>query len=287
MKKVFALFSAALVSALCLASCGGTDSTSSSSESSSQESSASASSVESSAAESSEGSADTDAAFTTVTEGVLTMVTNAEFPPYEYYEGDAIVGIDAEVAQLIADELGLTLEMTDVAFDSIVPGVQSGKYDMGMAGMTIDETRLKSVNFSTPYATGIQVVIVTEDSEIASIEDISGKKIGVQTSTTGDIKASEDYGMENVVQYDSGALAVEGLKNGKVDCVIIDKEPAKAYLAANEGLKILETEYAVEDYAICFSKENTALQEAVNSVLEDLLADGSVQKVVDKYITAE
>lgn len=287
MKKVFALFSAALVSALCLASCGGTDSTSSSSESSSQESSASASSVESSAAESSEGSADTDAAFTTVTEGVLTMVTNAEFPPYEYYEGDAIVGIDAEVAQLIADELGLTLEITDVAFDSIVPGVQSGKYDMGMAGMTIDETRLKSVNFSTPYATGIQAVIVTEDSEIASIEDISGKKIGVQTSTTGDIYACDDYGMENVVQYDNGALAVEGLKSGKVDCVIIDNEPAKAYVAANEGLKILETEYAVEDYAICFSKENTALQEAVNSVLEDLIADGSVQKVVDKYITAE
>lgn len=292
MKKVFALFSAALVSALCLASCGGTDSTSSSSESSAQESSASTSSAESSATESSseeasEGSTDAAAEFTTVTEGVLTMATNAEFPPYEYYEGDTIVGIDAEVAQLIADELGLTLEITDVAFDSIVPGVQSGKYDMGMAGMTIDEDRLKSVNFSTPYATGIQAVIVTEDSDIASIDDLTGKKIGVQTSTTGDIYASEDYGMENVVQYDNGALAVEGLKSGKVDCVIIDNEPAKAYVAANEGLKLLETEYAVEDYAICFSKENAALQEAVNSVLEDLIADGSVQEIVDKYITAE
>lgn len=232
---------------------------------------------------------ETDAAaeFTTVTEGVLTMATNAEFPPYEYYEGDTIVGIDAEVAQLIADELGLTLEIADIAFDSIVPGVQSGKYDIGMAGMTIDEKRLESVNFSTPYATGIQAVIVTEDSDITSVDDLAGKTIGVQTNTTGDIKACEDFGMENVVQYDNGAMAVEGLKSGKVDCVIIDNEPAKSYAAANEGLKVLETEYAVEEYAICFSKENAALQEAVNGVLEDLIADGSVQEIVDKYIKAE
>lgn len=291
MKKVFALFSAALVSALCLASCGGTDSTSGSSESS-QESSASTSSTESSATESSseeasEDSTEAAAEFTTVTEGVLSMATNAEFPPYEYYEGDTIVGIDAEVAQLIADELGLTLEISDVSFESIVPGVQSGKYDMGMAGMTVTEDRLQSVNFSSSYATGIQAVIVTEDSDIASIDDLTGKKIGVQTNTTGDIYASGDYGMENVVQYENGALAVEGLKSGKVDCVIIDNEPAKAFVAANEGLKLLETEYAVEDYAICFSKENAALQEAVNSVLESLIADGSVQEIVDKYIKAE
>ncbi len=218
---------------------------------------------------------------------VLTMATNAEFPPYEYYEGDKVVGIDAEVAQLIADKLGMELKIEDVAFDSIIPGVQAGKYDMGMAGMTVTEDRLKDVNFSDSYATGVQVVIVKDGGSIASLDDIAGKKIGVQTSTTGDIYASDEFGEENVVKYENGALAVEALKNGKVDCVIIDNEPAKSYVAANEGLKILETEYAVEDYAICFAKENTELQEKVNAALKELIADGSVKKVVDKYIPSK
>ena len=218
---------------------------------------------------------------------VLTMATNAEFPPYEYYEGDKIVGIDAEVAQLIADKLGMELKIEDVAFDSIIPGVQAGKYDMGMAGMTVTEDRLKDVNFSDSYATGVQVVIVKDGGAIASLDDIAGKKIGVQTSTTGDIYASDEFGEENVVKYENGALAVEALKNGKVDCVIIDNEPAKSYVAANEGLKILETEYAVEDYAICFAKENTELQEKVNAALKELIADGSVAKVVEKYIPSK
>ena len=216
----------------------------------------------------------------------LVMATNAEFPPYEYHEGDAVVGIDAEIAKLIADKLGMELKIEDVAFDSIIPGVQAGKYDMGMAGMTVNEERLKSVNFSDSYATGVQVVIVKEGGSIASLDDIAGKKIGVQTSTTGDIYASGDFGDENVVKFDSGAAAVEALKSGKVDCVIIDNEPAKSYVAANEGLKILETEYAVEDYAICFAKDNTELQEKVNAALNELIADGSVQKIIDKYIKA-
>lgn len=216
----------------------------------------------------------------------LVMATNAEFPPYEYHEGDAVVGIDAEIAKLIADKLGMELKIEDVAFDSIIPGVQAGKYDMGMAGMTINEERLQSVNFSDSYATGVQVVIVNEGGSIASLDDIAGKKIGVQTSTTGDIYASDDFGDENVVKFDSGAAAVEALKSGKVDCVIIDNEPAKSYVAANEGLKILETEYAVEDYAICFAKDNTELKEKVNAALKELIADGSVQKIIDKYINA-
>ena len=216
----------------------------------------------------------------------LVMATNAEFPPYEYHEGDAVVGIDAEIAKLIADKLGMELKIEDVAFDSIIPGVQAGKYDMGMAGMTVNEERLQSVNFSDSYATGVQVVIVKEGGSIASLDDIAGKKIGVQTSTTGDIYASDDFGDENVVKFDSGAAAVEALKSGKVDCVIIANEPAKSYVAANEGLKILETEYAVEDYAICFAKDNTELQEKVNAALKELIADGSVQKIIDKYINA-
>ena len=225
------------------------------------------------------------ASFTTVTEGKLIMATNAQFPPYEYYEGDKIVGIDAEVAELIAQKLGLELEIEDTEFDSIIPGVQSNKYDMGMAGMTVTEDRLKSVNFSDSYATGIQAIIVPEGSDIKSVDDLEGKMIGVQQATTGYIYASDDYGEEHVVSYANGSLAVEGIKSGKVDCVIIDSEPAKAYVAENEGLKILETQYAVEDYAICFSKDNSALQEAVNKALVELIADGSVQKIVDKYIT--
>lgn len=228
----------------------------------------------------------------TVTEGKLIMATNAEFPPYEFYDGDTVVGIDAEVAAVIAKELGLELEIADIEFGSIVPGVQSGKYDMGMAGMTVTPDRLKDVNFSTSYAKGIQVVIVREDSEIKTIDDIEGKKIGVQQDTTGDIYASYPpeeggFGEDSVVRYLNGAVAVEALKNGSVDCVIIDNEPAKAYVNANDGLKILETEFANEDYAICFSKNNPELQEKVNAALEKLIADGTLKKIVDKYINAD
>lgn len=222
----------------------------------------------------------------------LVMATNAEFPPYEFHEGDKIVGIDAEVAQAIADKLGMELKIEDVAFDSIIPGVQAGKYDMGMAGMTVTEERQKSVNFSTSYAKGVQVVIVKEGSDIKTIDDVKGKKIGVQTSTTGDIYASADpkdggFGEENVTKYDNGAVAVQALLSGKVDCVIIDNEPAKSYVAANKGLTILETSYVEEDYAICFNKDNTDLQDKVNKALEELIADGTVKSIVDKYIKAD
>ena len=223
----------------------------------------------------------------TETKETLVMATNAEFPPYEYHEGDAIVGIDAEIAQAIADKLGMELKIEDVSFDSIIPGVQAKKYDMGMAGMTVTDERLESVNFSTSYAKGVQVVIVKEDSDIKTIDDVAGKKIGVQTSTTGDIYASGDYGEENVTKYDNGAVAVQALISGKVDCVIIDNEPAKSYVAANEGLKILETAYVEEDYAICFNKDDEELMEKVNAALKELTEDGTVQKIVDKYINAD
>nr|WP_296077734.1 basic amino acid ABC transporter substrate-binding protein [uncultured Ruminococcus sp.] len=224
----------------------------------------------------------------TVTEGKLTMATNATFPPYEYYEGKKVIGIDAEIAGEIAKKLNLELEIADIEFDSIVPGVQSGKYDMGMAGMTVTPERKNSVNFSDSYATGIQKVIVTKDSEIKTLDDIKGKNIGVQTSTTGDLYATDDYGADHVKKFDSGNAAVNALKVGKVDCVIIDNEPAKAYVKANgSALKILDTDYAVEDYAICFSKDNTELQKKVNEALNELKKDGTVQKIVDKYIKAD
>ena len=233
------------------------------------------------------GGEETTAAATTSAKETLVMATNAEFPPYEFHEGDKIVGIDAEVAQAIADKLGMELKIEDVSFDSIIPGVQAGKYDMGMAGMTVNEERQKSVNFSTSYAKGVQVVIIKEGSDIKTLDDLKGKKIGVQTSTTGDIIASGDFGDENVVKYENGAIAVQALAAGKVDCVIIDNQPAKKYVEANEGLTILETAYADEEYAICFNKENTDLQQKVNKALEELIADGSVQKIVDKYIKAD
>lgn len=218
----------------------------------------------------------------------LTMATNAEFPPYEYKEGDKVVGIDAEVAQAIADKLGMKLEIVDTKFDAIIPGVQSGKYDMGMAGMTVTPEREQSVAFSDSYATGIQSIIVKQGSNIKSVDDLSEKtKIGVQLGTTGDIYAKDDFGDEAVQEYDKGADAVQALLAGKIDCVIIDNEPAKSFVAANEGLEILKTSYAEEDYAICFKKDNTELQTKVNDALKELIADGTLQKIVNKYITAD
>ena len=230
----------------------------------------------------------------TATEGVLVMATNAAFPPYEYVEGNDYAGIDVEIAGKIAEKLGMTLEIKDVEFGSIVGGVQTGKFDMGMAGMTVTDERLESVNFSTSYATGIQVVIVAEDSAITSLDDLKGDgsmKFGVQQDTTGDIYASssvEDggYGEENVVRYKTGADAVQALKTGKVDAVIIDNEPAKSFVAANTGLKILDAEWAVEDYAIAIAKENTALLTAVNNALAELTADGTIKAIIEKYIPA-
>lgn len=232
--------------------------------------------------------ADASAAnITTVKEGVLTMATNATFPPYEYYEGSEIIGIDTEIAKAVADRLGLELKIEDMEFNSIIIAVTQGKADIGLAGMTVTEERKEAVDFSDSYATGIQAVIVTEDSSIASIDDLNGKKIGVQLATTGDIYAKEDFGEENVEAYNKGADAVMALKQGKVDAVIIDNQPAISFVNSTDGLKILDTEYAVEDYAAAIKKGNTALTEAFNSALAELKEDGTIRSIVDKYIVSE
>ncbi len=220
-------------------------------------------------------------------DNVFKMATNAAFPPYEYKEGDKFVGIDIDIAEAIAKELGMTLEVVDMEFDSIITSVNKGEVDVGIAGMTITDERLEEVNFSSSYATGIQVVIVNEGSDIKSIEDLDGKKIGVQLGTTGDIYATEDYGADNVTQYSKGADAVLALKGGDVDAVIIDNEPAKAFVAENEGLTILDTEYAVEDYAIAVAKDNDELLDKINAALEKLTADGTIDEIISKYIKAE
>lgn len=225
--------------------------------------------------------------------GKLVMGTNAAFPPYEYVDDSGkIVGIDAEIAEAVADKLGLELEIKDMAFDSLITAVSGGSIDIVFAGMTVTPERAESVNFSDSYATGIQVVIVTEDSAIASLDDLEGKKIGVQSGTTGDIYCSDTpenngYGEDAVSRYDNGALAVQALLNGQVDCVVIDNEPAKAFVEANEGLKILETEFAVEDYAAAIAKENVELLEKVNAALAELDSEGKLDEIVNKYIKAE
>ena len=221
-------------------------------------------------------------------ENTLVMATNATFPPYEYVEGDEIVGIDPEIAAAIANELGMELEIEDVDFDSIVAGVASGKYDMGMAGMTVDPDRLESVNFSDSYATGIQSIIVKEGSPIQSADDLSSStKIGVQQGTTGAQYAADDYGQDAVVNFNKGADAVQALVTDKVDCVIIDNEPAKSFVEANPGLKILDTEYAVEDYAICVAKDNDELLDKINDALAKLKEDGTVDEIINKYIPSD
>lgn len=237
----------------------------------------------------------TDApAFTTVEEGKLHMSTNAAFPPYEMTtDAGGFEGIDVEVAQAIAGKLGLELVVDDMGFDAALTAVQTGQSDIAMAGITVTEDRQQVMDFSDSYATGIQVVIVKEDSPIATLDDLSNAQmIGCQKATTGYIYCSDTpenggYGEDHVTAYETGALAVMALVNGQVDAVVIDNEPAKSFVASNDGLKILDTEFAVEDYAIGFAKGNTALLEAVNAAMAELKADGTFQGIVDKYITAE
>ena len=237
----------------------------------------------------------TDApAFTTVEEGKLHMSTNAAFPPYEMTtDAGGFEGIDVEVAQAIAGKLGLELVVDDMGFDAALTAVQTGQSDIAMAGITVTEDRQQVMDFSDSYATGIQVVIVKEDSPIATLDDLSNAQmIGCQKATTGYIYCSDTpenggYGEDHVTAYETGALAVMALVNGQVDAVVIDNEPAKSFVASNDGLKILDTEFAVEDYAIGLAKGNTALLEAVNAAMAELKADGTFQGIVDKYITAE
>lgn len=273
-----------MVSAL-LAGCGGS---SNETEAPAQTEAPAEEEQEAEAPEAEEPAAETGAAeFTTVEEGKLIMATNAAFPPYEFMEGDEIVGIDAEIAGLLADKLGLELEIQDMDFDSIITAISSGKVDVGLAGMTVTPEREENVNFTTSYATGVQVIIVPEDSDIQSPDDLADKLIGVQQGTTGHIYCSDDFGEDHVVAVPNGATAVQNLLNGQVDCVVIDEQPAKEFVKANEGLKILDTEYTVEDYAIAVSKDNQPLTDALDAAIQELIADGSVQAILDKYIKSE
>ena len=286
MKKALSLMTAAAL-VLSLAACGSTASSAASSEAASPE--AASSDAASSEAASSEAASETETAeLSTVEPGKLIMSTNAAFPPYEMTtDSGEFEGIDIETAQAIADKLGLELQIDDMDFDAALLAVQQGKADMVMAGVTVTDERQNVMDFTDSYATCIQSIIVKEDSDIASVDDLAGKKIGTQRGTTGYLYCSDDFGDENVVAYDNGLTAVQMLNNGQVDCVVIDNAPAKEFIAANPGLKLLDTAYVEESYAIGVGKGNTELKDAINTALEELKADGTLQAIVDKYITAE
>ncbi len=284
-KKVLAITMAALMPAS-LTACGGgakeTTAAATTAEEKAEDTTAAESKDETSA-EAAETEAAKEAAG-----GKLVMATNAEFPPYEYHDGDAIVGIDAEIAKAIADELGMELEIEDIAFDSIIPEIVSGKADMGLAGMTVTEDRMQSVDFSDTYAKASQKIIVTEDSEIASPDDLKGVIVGVQLGTTGDIYVSDlEADGTTVERYNKGFEAVQALSQGKIDAVVIDGEPAKTFVAETEGLKILEESFTDEEYAIAVKKGNTELLEKINGALKTLKDNGTLDVIVAKYIKAE
>ena len=294
--KKFVTLLMALTLALCLAACGGTApapqndaAESNAAEESAQAPEESAETQDDAQApeESGETQAEESAGLTTVSPGKLTMTTNAAFPPYEMTTDDGgFEGIDVEIAGLIAEKLGLELQIDDMAFNAALQAVQSGKSDMAMAGVTVTEDRLNVMDFSDSYSTGVQVIIVPDGSDV-TLENLGEHMIGTQMATTGYQYCSDDYGEDHVTAYDNGITAVQALLNGQVDCVVIDNEPAKALVAQNPGLQILDTEYIIEDYAIGMSKNNPALLEAVNNALAELKAEGKVQEIVDKYISVE
>ena len=225
--------------------------------------------------------------FTTVEAGKLIMSTNAAFPPYEMTtDNGGYEGIDVEIAGAIAEKLGLELQIDDMGFDAALEAAQSGMSDMVMAGVTVNEDRLAVMDFSDSYATGVQVVIVKEGSDV-TLDNLGEQLIGVQNATTGWQYCTDDFGSDHVAAFDNGITAVQALMNDQVDCVVIDQGPAQSFVAENPGLTILETEYTVEDYAIGVKKGNTALLDAINNALAELTADGTVQSIIDKYITAE
>ena len=285
MKKNVLVLAAAVCMAAALTACGSSNSTAETT----------AAAAETTTADTAAGSTDTaadTAADTSAAEetegagGKIVMVTNAEFPPYEYHENNTIVGIDADIARAIADQMGMELEIQDMAFDSLIPAIQSGKADFAAAGMTVNEERLRNVDFTETYAEAAQVIIVKEGSAIAAPADLTGKKIGVQTGTTGDIYA-DDVENAEVQRFNKGMEAVMALTQDKLDAVIIDREPAKVFGKENEGLKILDEAFTEEEYAIAIKKGNTELLEKMNAAIKELKESGELQKIVDKYITAE
>ena len=305
MKKIATLMAALMLMTAVFAGCSGTDNGSSSaageSSTTSESSVAEESSVASETSETSEEASTTETGdygeFATIEEGKLIMSTNAQFPPYEMvadgegFNGTGFEGIDVEIASAIADKLGLELQIDDMEFDSALLAVQNNTADVMLAGLSYSEERDEVVDFSTSYATGVQVVIVKEGSDV-TMDNLGEKMIGTQRGTTGYIYASDTpenggYGEDHVQAYDNGATAVQALVNGQIDAVIIDQAPAEEFVAANDGLTILPGNWVEEKYCAAVDEGNTALLDAIDTALQELIDDGTVQEILDKYITAE
>lgn len=307
MKKIATLLAALMLMTAAFSGCGdaGTSSSSATGSESSAVSESSVSEASSAASESSsssEASSEETAAggygeFTTIEEGKLIMSTNAQFPPYEMvadgegFNGTGFEGIDVEIASAIADKLGLELQIDDMEFDSALLAVQNNTADVMLAGLSYSEERDEVVDFTDSYATGVQVVIVKDGSDV-TMDNLGEKMIGTQRGTTGYIYASDTpenggYGEDHVLAYDNGATAVQALMNGQIDAVIIDEAPAKEFVAANEGLTILPGNWVEEKYCAAVDEGNTALQNAINTALNELMDDGTVDEIIAKYISAE
>lgn len=303
MKKIATLLAAVLVMTVAFAGCSSTETGSSSTGTSST---SSESSVSSEATASQESSSESEASaaetgdygeFTTIEEGKLIMSTNAQFPPYEMvadgegFNGTGFEGIDVEIAAAIAEKLGLELQIDDMEFDSALMAVQNNTADVMLAGLSYSEERDEVVDFTTSYATGVQVVIVKEGSDV-TMDNLGEKMIGTQRGTTGYIYASDTpenggYGEDHVLAYDNGATAVQALMNDQIDAVIIDEAPANEFVAANEGLTILPGNWVEEDYCAAVDEGNTELLNAIDTALQELIQDGTVEEIISKYITAE
>ncbi len=304
MKKIASLLAAVMLLTATLAGCGNSGSGSSTTDTSSASSTTSETSVaqdSSVASETYEEASTTEAGdygeFTTIEEGKLIMATNAQFPPYELvsdgegFNGTGFEGIDVEIASAIADKLGLELQIDDMEFDSALLAVQNNTADVMLAGLSYSEERDEVVDFTDSYATGVQVVIVKDGSDV-TMDNLGEKMIGTQRGTTGYIYASDTpenggYGEDHVLAYDNGATAVQALMNGQIDAVIIDEAPAKEFVAANEGLTILPGNWVEEQYCAAVDEGNTALQNAINTALNELMDDGTVDEIIAKYISAE
>ena len=310
MKKIATLLAAVLVMTVAFAGCSSTETgssstgTSSTSSESSVSSEATASQESSSESEVSSETSEASAAetgdygeFTTIEEGKLIMSTNAQFPPYEMvadgegFNGTGFEGIDVEIAAAIAEKLGLELQIDDMEFDSALMAVQNNTADVMLAGLSYSEERDEVVDFTTSYATGVQVVIVKEGSDV-TMDNLGEKMIGTQRGTTGYIYASDTpenggYGEDHVLAYDNGATAVQALMNDQIDAVIIDEAPADEFVAANEGLTILPGNWVEEDYCAAVDEGNTELLNAIDTALQELIQDGTVEEIISKYITAE
>lgn len=282
MKKVLALIVAVALCTAIFAACSSSASTGSAAASESAAPASESAAPAESAAASEAAATGTLAAIKEA--GKLVMLTNAAFAPYEYLGSDnQVAGVDVDLAQAIADKIGVKLEVTNMDFDGLIPALVGGKGDIVAAGLTITDERKQTVDFSDPYADATQLIIIKSDNaEIKSVEDLAGKTIGVQLGTTGDIYASDIEGA-TIKQYKTGIEAGMDLKNGKLDAVVLDKLPAQNIVDSNEGLTLIDTPLTEEEYAIAVQKGDAEFLALINGVIKDLEAAGSVAQWTEEH----